>query len=133
VEELIGEDFTLEGADVLGELLGHGVIGPDFQDIFARVTALGCVEGLTKESSGSGWMEEKTGGLQRYFLVKRKLAKRRDLVGDCGGESARAFLLQEYGEIPEIHLFGSCWGAGISGDALVSATSFLWNHNPFDG
>jgi hypothetical protein len=30
LEELIGEDFTFEGADVSGELLGHRLIGPDF-------------------------------------------------------------------------------------------------------
>ena len=57
MEEFIGEDFTLKGADVLGELLGHGVIGPDFQDIFARLVLLGGVEGLTQESSGSGRMD----------------------------------------------------------------------------
>ena len=78
-------------------------------------------------------MEEKTRGLQRFFSVKRKLVKRRDLVGDCGGESARAFFLQGYAEISKIRLFGGRWGDGIGGDALVSATSFLWNHNSFDG
>ena len=41
------------------------------------------MEGLTKESGGSGWVDKKTGGLQRFHLVKRKLAKRRVLVGDC--------------------------------------------------
>jgi hypothetical protein len=30
LEELIGEDFPLEGADVAGEFLGDGVIGPNF-------------------------------------------------------------------------------------------------------
>jgi hypothetical protein len=28
--ELIGEDFTLEGTDVSGELLSHRLVGPNF-------------------------------------------------------------------------------------------------------
>jgi hypothetical protein len=70
---LIGEDFTLEGLDVPGELLSHRLIGPDFQDIFAGVAGSGGMKGLTQESGGSGWMERKTGGLQRFDSVKRKL------------------------------------------------------------
>jgi len=81
---LIGEEFTLEGADVSGELLSHRLLGPDFQDIFAGVAGSGGVEGLTQESGGSGWMEEKTRGLQRFYSVKRKLGKWRVLVGGCG-------------------------------------------------
>jgi len=46
LEDLIGEDFTLEGVDMSGELLGHRLIGPDFQDVFAGVAGSGGVEGL---------------------------------------------------------------------------------------
>ena len=52
LEDLIGEDFTLERADVSGKLLGHRLIGPDFQDVFAGVAGSGGVEGVTKKSGG---------------------------------------------------------------------------------
>ena len=73
LEELIGEDFTLEGADMSGELSGHRLFGTNFQDVFAGLARSDCVEGLTQESGGSGWMEKKTGGLQGFGSVKRKL------------------------------------------------------------
>jgi hypothetical protein len=34
LKKLIGVDFTLEGADVSGEMLCHRLIGSNFQDEF---------------------------------------------------------------------------------------------------
>ena len=65
---MIGEDFTLEGADVPGELLGHGMIGPDFQDVFAWVAALGCAEGLTQESGALRGIKKEAGIFQGWVL-----------------------------------------------------------------
>ena len=67
-----------------GELLSHRLIGPDFQDVLSGVAGSDGVEGLTQESGGASWMEEKTRGLQGFDSVKRKLEKRRVLVGGCG-------------------------------------------------
>jgi len=47
LEDLIGDDLSLEGADVSGELLCDRLIGPDFQDVLSGVAGSGGVEGVT--------------------------------------------------------------------------------------
>jgi len=68
LEELIGEDFTLEGTDLAGELLGHGVIVPNFQDVFAGIVASGGVEGLTQKSGALCGVKKEAGIFQGWEL-----------------------------------------------------------------
>ena len=47
LKEVIGTEFTLEGADMSGELLGRRLVGANFQNVFLGVAGSGDAEGLT--------------------------------------------------------------------------------------